>query len=183
MCHVSPVNFHVVTCHVSHVIKKKISFKKIGQGYGASRWRVCYRRGLLRLVYSISDWIILFLLCWNIFRTPSLPNRKSLGSWNFERWVSFPNLSCITCHMSQVTCHVSQLIFFIGQSGEASTWRVCYQQVTPSSCCGPRAVGMLLPLRFCCGLSVWCGPSYGGILGPWCFCCGPGCPQLCRAWL
>ena len=41
-CHVSPV-----TCHVS--------FKKIGQSGGASRWRVCYQRGLPRLVFKAAE--------------------------------------------------------------------------------------------------------------------------------
>ena len=64
-CHVSRVTCHVtcVTCHVSPVTcKKKIEekieekkfkkyhAKKIGQSGGASRWRVCYQRGLPRLV-------------------------------------------------------------------------------------------------------------------------------------
>ena len=32
-----------------------------------------------------------------------------------------------TCHMSGVMCHMSELVYF-GQSGEASQWRVYYQQ-------------------------------------------------------
>ena len=64
ICHVSRVTCHVspVTCHMSHVKKKNyiliyiyiyIFFylrKKFGQSVGASRWRVCYQRGLPRLV-------------------------------------------------------------------------------------------------------------------------------------
>ena len=62
-CHVSPVMCHLsrVTCHLSHVnifffffffTQKKLEnypLKKIGQNGGASRWRVCYQRGLPRL--------------------------------------------------------------------------------------------------------------------------------------
>ena len=50
MCHMSHVKCLVsrVTCHVSHVF---FSSKEIGQCGGASRWRVCYQRGLSRLVY------------------------------------------------------------------------------------------------------------------------------------
>ena len=46
----SPVTCHLsrVTCHVK---KKKIILEKIGQSGGAGRWRVCYQRGLPRLVY------------------------------------------------------------------------------------------------------------------------------------
>ena len=71
MCHVSRVTCHVshVTCHVSPVTchmstKKNWTFflfiylyffflckKKIGKSGGASRWRVCYQRGLPRLVF------------------------------------------------------------------------------------------------------------------------------------
>ena len=61
ICHVSPV-----TCHVSHIqillnlftqkkkkLKKlkKYTLEEIGQNGGASRWRVCYQRGLPRLTY------------------------------------------------------------------------------------------------------------------------------------
>ena len=61
MCHVSRVMCHLspVMCHLSHVQKKfsnfntkKKHFIKIGQKDGASRWRVCYQRGLPRLVYQ-----------------------------------------------------------------------------------------------------------------------------------
>ena len=48
--------------HLSHVKKinifyekkhnLKIPLKKIGQGGGASQWRVCYQRGLPRLVIT-----------------------------------------------------------------------------------------------------------------------------------
>ena len=40
-------------CHLSHVffiIKKIYPLEKNGQSGGASRWRVCYQRGLPRLV-------------------------------------------------------------------------------------------------------------------------------------
>ena len=66
MCHVSHVTCHVshVTCHLSRVIchmstfcftflQKKEKFnpsEKIGQSGGVSWWRVCYQRGLPRLV-------------------------------------------------------------------------------------------------------------------------------------
>ena len=68
MCHMSHVTCHVspVMCHVSHVKniffyislnkkknKKKYTTKNIGQSGGASRWRVCYQRGLPRLVLNV----------------------------------------------------------------------------------------------------------------------------------
>ena len=78
-CHMSRVTCHVspVTCHLSPVTCKKIIFQhfnslflifkfflrkqKIGQSGGASRWRVCYQRGLPRLVsrelnVKINNW-------------------------------------------------------------------------------------------------------------------------------
>ena len=56
MCHVSRVTCHMsrVTCHVSHVtchIFLFIFFRQSGKVY---RWRVCYQRGLPRLVLIIS---------------------------------------------------------------------------------------------------------------------------------
>ena len=65
MCQVSPVTCHLspVTCHLSHVKKtlfhikkkKKYSVTKVGQSGGASRWRVCYQRGLPRLVFDKTE--------------------------------------------------------------------------------------------------------------------------------
>ena len=46
MCHMSHV-----TCHLSHVNFIFILF--FGQIVGASRWRVCYQRGLPRLVSNL----------------------------------------------------------------------------------------------------------------------------------
>ena len=60
-CHMSRVTCHVspVTCHMSHVKKKFLPLNffffyvnKIGQSGGASRGRVCYQRGLPRLVFK-----------------------------------------------------------------------------------------------------------------------------------
>ena len=53
MCHVSHVTCHMscVTCHVSCVTKQS---KKLKNG-GASRSRVCYQRGLPRLVSLFFD--------------------------------------------------------------------------------------------------------------------------------
>ena len=55
MCHMSHVMCHLspVTCHMSTKKKFKTFFvipKKIWQRGGASQWRVCYQRGLPRLV-------------------------------------------------------------------------------------------------------------------------------------
>ena len=61
MSHVSCVTCHVspVTCHVSPVTCQKklqllIFFLKKSLSGGASRGRVCYQRGVPRLVYAIS---------------------------------------------------------------------------------------------------------------------------------
>ena len=62
MCHVSPVTCHLsrvtchlsrVTCHLLHIFYIFIFFilQKNLQSVGASRWRVCYQRGLPRLVF------------------------------------------------------------------------------------------------------------------------------------
>ena len=83
MCHVSHVRCHMspVPCHMSPVtrqifflIKEKNILNKIGQRGGVSRWRVCYQRGLPRLVFrriQISKCIQITLLvqklqrfCW-----------------------------------------------------------------------------------------------------------------------
>ena len=64
MCHMSHVTCHMshVMCHMSHVRchmskvkkekKKKEKREKNLQSGGASRWRVCYQRGLPGLVFS-----------------------------------------------------------------------------------------------------------------------------------
>ena len=72
-CHVSHVTCHLsrVTCPLSHVsflfyfflFKKKNILKKIWQSCGASWWRVCYQRGLPRLVFSAMS----LQLRWNNF--------------------------------------------------------------------------------------------------------------------
>ena len=93
MCHVSCVMCHVshVTCHVSHVTcpkkignifvikkinkqinKKNRSQNKIWQSGGASQWRVCYQRGIPRLVLIM---IKIFFL--NIFFSTQFQQKKS----------------------------------------------------------------------------------------------------------
>ena len=65
--------------------------------------------------------------------------RYELGSWNFERMSTLPNMSCVTCHvshvmhhMSCVNCHMSHFFSsFFWQCGEAYRWRVCYQWGLP----------------------------------------------------
>ena len=54
-CHVSHVMCHMsrVTCHVSHVTCHFFSPFFFGQSGEAYRWRVCYQRGLPRLVFFI----------------------------------------------------------------------------------------------------------------------------------
>ena len=56
MCHVSRVTCHVsgVTCHVSPVTRNIYIFflKKNVLSGGPTRWRVCYQRGLPRLVWN-----------------------------------------------------------------------------------------------------------------------------------
>ena len=41
------------------------------------------------------------------------------------------HISHITYHISLVMCHILIFFFFLGQSEEASQWRVCYQRVIP----------------------------------------------------
>ena len=73
MCHVSRV-----TCHMS---KKKLHFfflrKKNGQSGGASRWRVCYQRGLPRLVYLLTNSITVLLLSLSNAPTPKFLRQHS----------------------------------------------------------------------------------------------------------
>ena len=73
MCHMSRVMCHMsrVTCHMSHVTcpkEKKKREKKFGQSGGASRWRVCYQRGLPRLVF----------LTFGKFQVVSFPSKEGL---------------------------------------------------------------------------------------------------------
>ena len=86
-CHLSPV-----TCHLSPVTCQQIIFfdififfiffyvNKNGQSGGASRWRVCYQRGLLRLVlvncYALASTtlpVVNFLMLYDIELDMLLP--------------------------------------------------------------------------------------------------------------
>ena len=51
MCHVSHVTCHVLggTCHIFSYFASSVS---VGQNGEASRWKVCYQRGLPRQVFS-----------------------------------------------------------------------------------------------------------------------------------
>ena len=62
ICHVSHVTCHIsrVMCHVSHVTFFFFLFS--GQFSEAYRWRVCYQRGLPRLVYFTYNSIYHILL-------------------------------------------------------------------------------------------------------------------------
>ena len=74
MCHVSRVTCHLspVTGHMSKYIFLNIFFiqkktkkwrgKKIGQSGGANRRRVCYQRGLPRLVFKCVDFVSIYFV-------------------------------------------------------------------------------------------------------------------------
>ena len=78
MCHVSCVTCQLsrVTCHMYFFS----SVKKMGPSGGASWWKVCYQRGLTRLVYIVdticgifvkTSWTEIWLLC-TIFNRPGV---------------------------------------------------------------------------------------------------------------
>ena len=80
----------------------------------------------------------------NIFKTLSLPNRKSQVA-DILKKCSLPT----TCHMLLVICHMSHVLFQVScipyktffwllQSGEAIWWGVCYQQGPTLSGLQPR---------------------------------------------
>ena len=119
-CHVSRVTCHVspVTCHLSKnyffdiLIYIFFYVKKMGQSGGAGRWRVCYQRGLPRLVYLI-NW-----LSQSSFSSKSSKHHKSqtIRAGDLKFWHNVHHLShvmfhvpCVICHVSPVTCHVSQV--------------------------------------------------------------------------
>ena len=72
MCHMSHVTCHVspVTCHLSHDFNfcfylfmfLKYPSEKMEKSDGASRWRVCYQRGLPRLVFVHEDQLLYYPL-------------------------------------------------------------------------------------------------------------------------
>ena len=133
-CHMSRVTCHVsrVTCQVSHVRCQMFFF--FGQNGRASRWRVCYQRGLPRLV----NWLI------HSFSNPFPPdlqitfpaNPKELGSWNFDRMFTLYQVSHVRCQVSRVRCQLSYVrcrmschiffLFFFGQSGGGSVINGAY---------------------------------------------------------
>ena len=84
-CHVSRVTCHVspVTCHMSHV-SCHVSFffclrKKIGQSGGASRWRVCYQRGLPRLVLQHMTPVTWHMTCDTWHMTCDIGHMTNMG--------------------------------------------------------------------------------------------------------
>ena len=68
MCHVSHVTCHVscVTCH--NFFYLFFYFFIFGQSGEAYRWRVCYQRGLPRLVFIVFHHFSPFLLLFTIFQ-------------------------------------------------------------------------------------------------------------------
>ena len=153
-CHVSPVTCPLspVTCHMSPVtcknfvkiflLKKKIfmyiSLKKIGKSGGASRWRVCYQRGLSCLVLikkGLTVAIIFsyyYLLIFCFFLQASLPFFDQKLQTVSQLWIysfckeSICNQSIwpyqfIFCYTSSVFSRAPHLYFlwqqvFIGSS-------------------------------------------------------------------
>ena len=59
MCHMSRVTCHMshVTCHTSHFFYYLFFFGQSGEAY---RWRVCYQRGLPRLVLVSISFTLFF---------------------------------------------------------------------------------------------------------------------------
>ena len=91
-----------VTCHLSHIFflliekkkkkkRKKLPSEKIGQSGGGSWWRVCYQRGLPRLVFgAFLTHIVLLTWCrvlwqlWLVPGTAALPEGMTgeAGLWH-----------------------------------------------------------------------------------------------------
>ena len=104
-CHMSRVTMcqvSHVTCHMSRVMCH-FFFSQSGEAYW---WRVCYQRGLPRLVY--------FIFLFRILKILSIPNRKSWGT-DILRECSPPtmcHMSFVTSHVSRVKCHILFSLFF-----------------------------------------------------------------------
>ena len=49
---------------------------------------------------------------------------------SFHMWCVRCQVSCVMCQVTGVSCNF--IYFFLGQSGGASRWRVCYQHDLPS---------------------------------------------------
>ena len=81
-CHMSHVTCHLspVTCHMSHFF----FFLQNGE---VSQWRVCYQRGLPRLVLKE---VILLRVCRGLHKTIFLPRLRCI--WD-NSWIYFPCLS------------------------------------------------------------------------------------------
>ena len=79
-------------------------------------------------ILSHSFYILLItsvIFCENIFRTPSLPNRKSWGADIFRE--GSPPTTChsllVKCHMSYVTCQYIHIILFLDAGDQPSDQR------------------------------------------------------------
>ena len=100
--------------------------------------RPCVARAVLQTPLLVINWVSHPL--WKYLQQTFIPKPEKLGSWTFERRLTFPHLSCVRCHMSCVRCHMLYVTFqmshikcpiLMGQSGEASQGRVCYQLGLP----------------------------------------------------
>ena len=88
-CLVSSVTSHLshVMCHLSHVIffvgpigLFEIWRSAIGQSGGAVRWRVCYQRGLPRLVFIM--FLCVFLITLKLTLTLDQGLKNSINYWS-----------------------------------------------------------------------------------------------------
>ena len=121
-----------VACHIFFII----IFFFFGQSAEAYRWRVCYQRGLPRLVFWLLGWFPkskLLAAGWELHCLPYLSvglfrNRRlyRLRQWDLQRlchtvhpktvrsrelqfWDNVHHPPCVTCHVSHVTCHMSHV--------------------------------------------------------------------------
>ena len=113
MCHVSPVTCQQKKLHIYFDFLFYPS-EKIGQSCGASRWRVCYQRGLPRLIFTGSAWTVnlkpklqpwdyalhivchtVELYCQKFWIMQLLVFHRFWGRWPVSSW----NWLIVSCHL------------------------------------------------------------------------------------
>ena len=101
-CHVSHVTCHMshVTCHISHVTCHIFFFWQSGEAY---RWRVCYQRGLPRLVLTLhGEWMLINCFLQPVFWVAPVKSELWNLSWAWVVSLWIINITFLWCDVKNI---------------------------------------------------------------------------------